>query len=571
MPLDNPPGPVSQALLGKSSGAATPVASVQTPTNVPQTTPPPAASTSPSTTTPPSDQTPPPGGQVPDDFFSSSAGDLSKIAGNFQPASTESDFPQQFTAPPAPQTQKFDPIHAWGSAAMMIALVGSAFTKHPVTAALNAGAQVMNAFKQNVDASNTQAYNAWQTNVKNSFEMWKANAANAVQNHRYEMTYLSKIMSDQNMDNRTKATQIMEYARATKNYGLMQILATQGLQGAEDYMNKYSALGATLAGASNNVDTFYQENYPPPGAPKGMVQAPGGINVPSTSGGINVATPAESSPETSKAMESYVGNRYADWIPAYVLNGLDKRYMPQMSFAKGSDDQRVFDAGVTAFMSAYGIDPIQLSSRRATISALDGNIKRLSGQLAQAQASSGTFAQQWQYIQQNLMSKGGPPTNLGPVLNNYLQTGAIASGDANTVAYVTALGTLAEEYAKVISGSTGTAGSTVNAQEFARSLFQGGYSNAQITAAIKTAQANMAAREQQYPLLINQMNGFISSIPSDSTTTQTPTTSDDGGGDGGGDAAPPVAAPAPSGGTPTSAKSLTDSDYPGFTMTPVSQ
>ena len=71
-------------------------------------------------------------------FFTPSAGDLSKIAGNFQPAfKLESDSPVYFTAPPAPKTQKFDLIYVWGSAAMMIALVGSAFTKHPVTAALN--------------------------------------------------------------------------------------------------------------------------------------------------------------------------------------------------------------------------------------------------------------------------------------------------------------------------------------------------------------------------------------------------------------------------------------------------
>ena len=73
---------------------------------------------------------------------------------------------------------------------MMIALIGSALTKRPLTTALNAGAQVMNAQKQNIDASNTQAYNTWKTNTDNAYDVWKTNTANAIQITSMRWIYL---------------------------------------------------------------------------------------------------------------------------------------------------------------------------------------------------------------------------------------------------------------------------------------------------------------------------------------------------------------------------------------------
>jgi hypothetical protein len=212
-------------------------------------------------------------------------------------------------------------------------------------------------------------------------------------------------------------------------------------------------------------------------------------------------------------LAAYQGNRYADWIPAYVLNGFNKQYLPPLSYSGNASDKAIFDQGVQNFMAAYNLDPIQLSSRQATVKALNGSMSKLTAQYEQAEASESAFSQQWDYIKKNYLSKGAPPTNLGPMVNNYIQGIDIGTGDPNTVAYVTALGTLAEEYAKVISGSTGAQGSTVNAQEFARSLFQNGYSIPQITAAIESAKANMSAKAVSYPQQIEQVQTWINALP----------------------------------------------------------
>ena len=372
---------------------------------------------------------------------------------------------------------------------MMIALIGSAFTKRPVTSALNAGAQVMSAFKQNVDQSNTEAYNEWKTNLTNSYNIWKTNAANAVQNHRYEMTYLEKVMSDNTTNDKEKLTRIVEYARATKNYGLMQIAATQGLSGAEDYMNKYATLGANLASASGDVDDLYNFNVPPdtgttggfptspgatsstglptdPNAPAGMTPVPGGGYVPDL---------PDNSPIALGELKAYLNNPYVEQIPSYVLNGFDKRFVAEMHFSKDSPDVNIWNDGVRAFTKAYGLDPVAMSSRRSLVAGINGSIDKLTAQANQANASDASFNRAWQHVQQDLFTKGAPPDNLGPFINDYIQNAKVNSGDPNTVEYATAIGTMAEEYAKIISGSTGAAGSTVSAQEYARELFKPGF------------------------------------------------------------------------------------------------
>ena len=556
-----PPGPITTALFGPAGPGAVKTISPVGPAAAPSTTP--------AATTPPGAPAQPTGNQVPDDFFPTSASDLSGIAGSFQPASTDSDFPTQFTPPPQPQDQQFNAVHSWGSAAMMIALIGSAFTKQPMTSALNAGAQVMSAFKQNVDQSNTEAYNAWQTNLKTSYGIWKANAANAVQNHRYEMTYLEKIMSDNTTNDKDKLTRIMEFARATKNYGLMQIGATQGLPGAEDYMNKYATLGANLASASGDVDDLYNFNVPQdigtaggfptsagatsapslptdPNTPAGMTPVPGGGYVPDL---------PDNSPIAMAELRAYLKNPFVEEIPSYVLNGFDKRFVPDMNTYKGAPDRNIWNSGVANFTKAYGLDPVAMSSRRSLVAGINGSIDKLTAQANQANASDASFNNAWTHVQQDLFTKGAPPDNLGPFINDYIQNGKVNSGDPNTVEYATAIGTMAEEYAKIISGSTGSAGSTVSAQEYARELFKPGFNKAQMIGAVQTAQANMRAREQGYSDTINQMQGFISAIPAnyDSRGQQT---SPDAGGDGGGydpNAPPPTQPTAPAPSAPTAA------------------
>jgi hypothetical protein len=79
----------------------------------------------------------------------------------------ESDFfsknPAPVFKPPAPYVppKSSGPIEEWGSLAMMFAMLASHFTRTPLMTAMNAGAAVMQAFKQKDTAAATAAYQQW--------------------------------------------------------------------------------------------------------------------------------------------------------------------------------------------------------------------------------------------------------------------------------------------------------------------------------------------------------------------------------------------------------------------------
>ena len=87
------------------------------------------------------------------------------------------------------------------------------------------------------------------------------------------------------------------------------------------------------------------------------------------------------------------------------------------------------------------------------------------------------------------------PTELGPFFNKWVEQGETALGDPSVPPYVAAIITGANEYAKVMSGSTGTAASTVDARREARELFSPYLSLPQISQVIAVAKADMKNRE----------------------------------------------------------------------------
>jgi hypothetical protein len=72
---------------------------------------------------------------------------------------------------PKPEDYKTDPMKTFGSASMVMATLGSLFTRKHLTNALNSGAQVMQAAHQN-DASNfNQAFEKWKTDTDQAWKL----------------------------------------------------------------------------------------------------------------------------------------------------------------------------------------------------------------------------------------------------------------------------------------------------------------------------------------------------------------------------------------------------------------
>lgn len=92
----------------------------------------------------------------------------------------------------------------------------------------------------------------------------------------------------------------------------------------------------------------------------------------------------------------------------------------------------------------------------------------------------------------------GVKTNMGPLLERWVQDPAKALGDPSVPAYQAALLTAANEYAKVIAGSTGSQGSTVDSRREAAEMFSSFYSTDQIKAVINVAKTDMDNKIASY-------------------------------------------------------------------------
>ena len=73
----------------------------------------------------------------------------------------------------SPQYDPMDPIKAWASPAMMIAMFGSLLTRTPMISAMNAASETLKAFKQNDVDKYNQSYREWQTETTNAEKMFE--------------------------------------------------------------------------------------------------------------------------------------------------------------------------------------------------------------------------------------------------------------------------------------------------------------------------------------------------------------------------------------------------------------
>ena len=79
--------------------------------------------------------------------------------------------PQLLPLPEQPKPTQTDPWQVFGSPAMILAVLGSALTQTPLTSALNAGANVMKAYKQNDMAAADYNMEVWKTSVQNTLRL----------------------------------------------------------------------------------------------------------------------------------------------------------------------------------------------------------------------------------------------------------------------------------------------------------------------------------------------------------------------------------------------------------------
>lgn len=133
--------------------------------------------------------------------------------------------PPKLDLPPPPQPKQTSALEAWGSAAMVLATVGSLLTRTPLTTAMNAAAGAMKAFKENdLETANQQ------------FAQWKAGTELAIKQQTFQMEAYKAALSKASTDSRTALAEFTARARAFGDETAAMAAQTRGIQGAEHVM-----------------------------------------------------------------------------------------------------------------------------------------------------------------------------------------------------------------------------------------------------------------------------------------------------------------------------------------------
>lgn len=145
---------------------------------------------------------------------------------------------------------------------------------------------------------------------------------------------------------------------------------------------------------------------------------------------------------------------------------------------------------IEAETGATGDDAV---TRHATIKAASASLGVLQKQEALVQAYEGTAQRNADLVLQ-LAPQGGGTTG-SPVLNRWIQAGRQnIAGDPNVASFNNAIGTLADEYAKVMSGGTGSQGATDSSRTEAYRRLNASSSPAQLESVITTMRQEMGNR-----------------------------------------------------------------------------
>jgi hypothetical protein len=155
-----------------------------------------------------------------------------------------------------------------------------------------------------------------------------------------------------------------------------------------------------------------------------------------------------------------------------ALNNDATRYrmLGQMPpFGSSGTGQRVeIQNKAAAQMKEMGISPAEQVALQAELKSDVGALNNITRISTSAENYENTALENMKIVKELIPE--GVGSDFGPAFNRWLQTGKMEFGSAKVSRLATALITVANEYAKVMSGSTGAQGSTVDSRKEAAEL-----------------------------------------------------------------------------------------------------
>jgi hypothetical protein len=375
---------------------------------------------------------------------------------------------------PPPEVQPRGQGDAWGSLAMAVAMFGSAFTRQPLTNALNAGAAVNNAFKkQDADAA------------RQALDQWKAHSDYAIKLHDFQYQAYRDALSKIGQDRAGTLAELQVLAAAFKDDGLSQLL--QAGQVAQigphiDYLKKQNEKLGNETETENQLKQLRIEalDAQKKGDTEGERHALEQINIVNASRGKGGAAAAAG---TQPTLDSETIRTMAD----QYLAG-DRSVMQNLGRgAQGANNIVALRAEISRQMSERGMSGQDMATKLAEFEGLKAGERTLTQRTANIGmriAEAKTFAPL------ALAASEKVDRTQFPTLNSLLLAAEKGTGDENVIRLSVATQSLLNAYAAAVT-PTGTP--TEGAQSRAHELLDKAYSQGQFRVAVDQLMKEMEA------------------------------------------------------------------------------
>jgi hypothetical protein len=170
--------------------------------------------------------------------------------------------------------------------------------------------------------------------------------------------------------------------------------------------------------------------------------------------------------------------------------------VPKFGYGKkGAQERAQFYNRVAEMAKDEGTSGSDLPTQAAELKADQASLSNIT-KIADASKAFETTARKNFDTALKLAPKAVP--DLGPWVNAWVEKGETVLGNKDVPPYVVSLLTGANEYAKIIAGSTGSQGSTVDSRKEAREMFSPYLNKGQINAVVDVAKKDMDNKVSSY-------------------------------------------------------------------------
>lgn len=425
--------------------------------------------------------------------------------------------------PSPPQSEMFG---HFGSMATVIGMIAGMFARRPLMGMLNGAAGAMSAQNQ----GDWDRYHA-------SMDQWKANSEMLLHVSEMQQRYLQNIMEDRSKEmseklalansflEANKMTYQMKLAEAGMPDQLLKssldiqagILNLQKLKGEIENGGLTGPVGADMKlRLQEYAEAHKDAPNPPPDIRRKMLEestkSTGGAGrawqvVVDTDGTqyrydpqTHEATTLTGEPYTPKGGAVRASSttassvRYSDGDVAFWGSVMAHGGSMPAGMTRTSQGSELVQRAAKWAAEHTGGDPGAYIANVGQTKANQSSLTNMTRMADAATSFERTARQNFDYALS--IAPEAIPTDWGPWLNRWVETGETQTGNAAVPAYVTAMLTAANEYAKIMSGSTGAQGSTVDSRREAAELFSPYLAKGQIRRVVEVAEGDMDRRKQ---------------------------------------------------------------------------